>query len=425
MGSETYKKTGITLIILSSVFIITSFFFTLSYLRNIKTETNQLTLFSNEFIDKINKLFLKVDNIEVSLETSQENSVLHIEQLNDLHISLDELELSLAQFREQNGVLFHSVTNRINSIESRVADLKTFENSSRESFQIASPGDEQSQLDPDREKEKALDALQRNPNDIDSLFTLGSHYFEAGDLQAAASYYEKIIELDPGNLESYQVLGRISLREKDYARAVYIYSRLTRMDQGNALNYLKLATGLYNSERIDEARDVIEKALDLDSTSPIILNMAGMIFHQAGRIEQAVTCLLDSLEISDDPKTLSFLGEIYEERGEYNHALEYWNQVIESYERNNLFGSEDLLETYVKLARIAYIREDFRKIDFYFHRTEEIGWCEEIHFLYLRSLKQRNLNQILSESIAEFEKRFPLSIYNSELVSIKTWINGA
>ncbi len=93
----------------------------------------------------------------------------------------------------------------------------------------------------------------------------------------------------------------------------------------NALGYI-ITT---RSNRYAEARDYIERALEIDPENPAILDSMGWLLYQQGDTEKALEYLSRAWEAYADPEVAAHFGEVLWQTGEQEQARIIWEEGFE------------------------------------------------------------------------------------------------
>ncbi len=140
---------------------------------------------------------------------------------------------------------------------------------------------------------------------------------------------EELRRIDPDDIESMVTLGQIYLSEGETEKAVEVFREVLSKHSGNRVVYRLLVDALMRSGRVDEAEQVLVEALEFDPhfTSARI-GAAEMLGHQ-GRHREAVQ-LIDNapVELSDDLELRKRLAIELHRSGDYERALEVLNSVL-------------------------------------------------------------------------------------------------
>jgi len=93
----------------------------------------------------------------------------------------------------------------------------------------------------------------------------------------------------------------------------------------NALGY----TLADKTERLDEAYELISKALNLDPDNPAILDSMGWVLYRMGNLQRSLGYLQKAYTKFPDPEVAAHLGEVLWMLGNQQKALQVWQQAYE------------------------------------------------------------------------------------------------
>ena len=149
---------------------------------------------------------------------------------------------------------------------------------------------------------------------------------EARDFNTAHEVYSKALELYENNTDLLYARGlnaadlkRVDLLERDLHKI--LVDQPLHADALNALGY----TLADQTDRLEEAKEYIEKALSLKPDNPAILDSMGWVEYRLGNLDAALAYLERAAEISPDAEIASHLGEVLWIMGQQKRALEVWN----------------------------------------------------------------------------------------------------
>jgi len=117
-------------------------------------------------------------------------------------------------------------------------------------------------------------------------------------------------------------LGRIDRMESDLRRLIVL--RPNHAHAYNALGY----TFADRNVRLDEARTLIERAVQLAPEDPQILDSMGWVAYRQGKIEEALNWLQRAWAIRTDPEIGAHLGEVLWRLGRTADAIAIWKQAM-------------------------------------------------------------------------------------------------
>ncbi|MGM0638822.1 MAG: tetratricopeptide repeat protein [Pseudomonadota bacterium] len=150
--------------------------------------------------------------------------------------------------------------------------------------------------------------LDRTPNDEQLLYLRAMRAWESGDLEA--------MERD---------LGRVIERNPDNAMAL------------NALGYT--LADLNISERLDEAREMIERAHELDPGNPAILDSLGWVHYRLGEPERALPWLERAYALMPDQEVAAHLIEVLWALERRVEARERLVEALERFDERQLIDA--------------------------------------------------------------------------------------
>lgn len=149
-------------------------------------------------------------------------------------------------------------------------------------------------------REQAIDALSDAlavwPEDKDFLMRRAMAYFFTDQVDRAVTDLQQIIALDG-----------------DHAPAL------------NALGY----TFADENRNLDEAHELITRALELDPKNPAYLDSLGWVKYRMGELETASQVLADAFELEPNAEIGAHLGVVLWDMGEKENARAIWRQSIE------------------------------------------------------------------------------------------------
>ncbi len=146
----------------------------------------------------------------------------------------------------------------------------------------------------DYAEDEFKEALRLAPNDFEIIFEYGNFLYSISKNNDAERYYQEALELEPDNVLVLTFL---------------------------ALNKLIL-------NQLDSAKEYIMKALKINPDHEYILFCAGRILYARKEFEEAKTYLIRAVEQNPDIETQNMLALTYYELGEYNSAINIFNNLL-------------------------------------------------------------------------------------------------
>jgi tetratricopeptide (TPR) repeat protein len=154
-------------------------------------------------------------------------------------------------------------------------------------------------------------ANQRFPDDADLLYEQAMMAEKIGQLEAMERQLRRVIALKPEHAQAYNALG-YSLAERNL--------------------------------RLDEAKQLIQRALELSPGDPFITDSLGWVEFRLGNREEALRLLRSAYQTRPDAEIGAHLGEVLWAMGQRDEARRIWAEA-----QSRDAGNDVLRETLVRL----------------------------------------------------------------------------
>jgi len=165
-------------------------------------------------------------------------------------------------------------------------------------------------------------------------------YTESFDVfDRALARYPDNLELLYDRAMAAEKLNRLDALEQDLRRMIQL-----KPDYAHAYNALGY-TLADRTSRLDEAIELLQKALNLAPEDPFILDSMGWALFKAKRYPEAAEYLRRAYAGRPDPEIAAHLGEVLWMKGEREEARRIWQGGLKAYPDN-----ESLRETLSRLA---------------------------------------------------------------------------
>lgn len=203
-------------------------------------------------------------------------------------------------------------------------------------------------------------AISIDPNNSDWYKKRAQVYYEQQRYDEANKDYDKIIALDEGGVMGYMGKGRNFNAQKRYEDAIPLFDYVTKLHKDYSSGYSFRADSYFGLKKYDKALDDVITALGIDgdnkafaimrqlSDSAYVETVAkfkvqkikepnveywdyclGIIHEQHDAYVKAIEQYKVSLKKDASDITASRIANCYEELGDYDHALEYWDMAIQ------------------------------------------------------------------------------------------------
>ena len=145
--------------------------------------------------------------------------------------------------------------------------------------------------------------LEKLPSHPDLLYETAMLADKLGKHDVAEQLLRKLIQLQPTHAHAHNALG---------------YSLLER------------------NERIEEALELVEKALQLAPADAAIMDSVGWGYYRNGRLDDSVNMLRRAFVANPDPEIAAHLGEVLWMRGDKDEARKIWQDSLKDHPGNAL-----------------------------------------------------------------------------------------
>ncbi len=151
-------------------------------------------------------------------------------------------------------------------------------------------------------------ALTLRPNFYLALNALGLTNFMQGEFQSAVAYFEKCLQVNPNFTEArnylgsvYQELGLLDKAEDEFRKAIADETYKSR-----ELPYYNLARLYLAQDKNEEALQLVEKSIEINSRMVMSLNLRGILLERLGRIKEAIESYRKALRINPQDINLNY-----------------------------------------------------------------------------------------------------------------------
>lgn len=194
------------------------------------------------------------------------------------------------------------------------------------------------------------------PRDIDIISYLAAMYEDKGMMEDALRLLRRGLDYSPDNTEILFRSGIVLDKLDKKSACIQTMKKVIALDpkHAGALNYLGY-TYAEMGENLNEAEEMVIKALELKPDDGFITDSLGWIYYKKEMYEKAVELLEKASDLSSgDPLIVEHLGDAYK-------ALKMFSQAIEAYKKalssNRNPENKPLLEEKINELEIILDRE--------------------------------------------------------------------
>ena len=141
-------------------------------------------------------------------------------------------------------------------------------------------------------------------------------------LSSAVKQYPDSFELLYDRAMAAERVGRLDVLETDLRNVIRM-----KPDYAHAYNALGY-TLAEKTERLPEAKDLIEKAFKLSPEDPFIMDSLGWVLYRLGEVEEALKHLQVAYTQRPDPEIAAHLGEVLWRSGQHDEARKIWSAAL-------------------------------------------------------------------------------------------------
>ena len=208
----------------------------------------------------------------------------------------------------------------------------------------------------------STNAAQLAPDVPSVRLALGLSLVNSGRNAEAVQQLQRVLAARPNDDEARRYLGRAlaALGRLDEALGEWRRALSTRPNNWQALS--NMGAALYTAARYDDAIAVYRDLVALQPDNAIGFHMLGLVAQKQGHPDEALSFFQRAVKVaaSPPPQTLSSMGFIYHERGEYRQAVEAFRTALQA-RPGSAATHRNLGDSLLKLGREADARASFRR----------------------------------------------------------------
>ena len=255
------------------------------------------------------------------------------------------------------------------------------------------------------EKEKAIEsytqAIECTPEDADLYHRRGSMLYKTGEYDLSEKDFRKLISLKPDYVYGYMGLGLNEFSREKYKEAIEFFDYAEKLSKDFSSVYSCRAECYYKMKDYNKAADDIIKSMSIDGNDRafgIMLLMSkeakdvlitklnikrtmvasdgywpyciGIVYEMNNDYKPAIESYKQSLKCDNSAITAARISYCYQERGDYEKALEYneYATAIDSTDNENRLSRAEIL------YEMSNCSEAISQIDDYINNDPESFW---------------------------------------------------
>jgi Flp pilus assembly protein TadD len=174
-------------------------------------------------------------------------------------------------------------------------------------------------------------ALAESPGDAVVHNSYGSALAATGRLAEAVAQYRKAAALAPDYPEAHNNLASALVQSGRTGEAVSEFEKALALKPDLAESHAGLGGLLAQKGKVNEAIPHLQKAVELGPENPMALGNLCLALSLAGRPQEAIPRAQQAVALTNgqDPLLLDMLGRLYAQAGRVTEALEPTRQALE------------------------------------------------------------------------------------------------
>ncbi len=190
---------------------------------------------------------------------------------------------------------------------------------------------------------------------IAQIYERGRNYAEAENTVRKA---ETLAKEPQENEMAFFLLGAIYEKQQQYDKAEEQFKKVVTMNPKNApaLNYYGYMLA-DRGIRLDEAQEMIQRALDQDPYNGAYLDSLGWVYFKENKLDEAETNLHKAVQREpNDPTIRTHLGDVYAKQGRTEQAAAEWEKALADWHKSlpSDLESDKVAELEKKLGQMKH-----------------------------------------------------------------------
>ena len=153
---------------------------------------------------------------------------------------------------------------------------------------------------------------------------------QAGNLEIAARYYQKLLKVNPRHADVLFLVGTLNLQQGKFDLATKFLEKAISIKPDHVAAYNNLGTVLKEQGRFNEAIDTYRKVLTLKPDHAMAYNNLAVVLHKTGRLDEAVVNYRRAIELKSDYFEAYYnIGNVLKEQNILKEAENNYRRAIE------------------------------------------------------------------------------------------------
>ena len=206
-----------------------------------------------------------------------------------------------------------------------------------------------------------LKILNEQPEHTDTTFLIGTLHLQQGNLDAATVFLKKAIELKPNYAMAYNNLGAVQQAQGKFDEAIGSYRLAIKLKPDDAEVHKNLGHALREKGKLDEAIASYRQATALNPNNAEAHNDLGAALQKSGKLDEAIESHRQAIRLKPDyAMAYGNLGAALKEQGKLDEAIASYRQAT-ALNPNNAEAHNDLGAALQKSGKLDEAIESHRQ----------------------------------------------------------------
>ena len=173
-------------------------------------------------------------------------------------------------------------------------------------------------------------AIALSPNDIEAITGMAKSSQALGRYEQADEFFHRVISIEPGYWKNYSNLGDFLFSIGNYKGASEQYARVTLMRPTDAQAFNRLGAAYYLNFQMDDASLAWSQSLEIEPSAANYSNLGTALFF-SGKFERAAENYLKAVNLqTSDPILWSNLGDAQKFARQPENSIESFTKALKT-----------------------------------------------------------------------------------------------
>lgn len=193
-------------------------------------------------------------------------------------------------------------------------------------------------------------------------------YYALGKTTEGLAAAQKATTADANNSDAWNITGWLQMEKQNYAASADAFTKYLALEEDKYYGYRSRSYALLLGKEYARALADCEAGLALKPGDDYLLERKALVLMKLNRQDEAMAIIHDRIEYKqDDPISLSNLGSLFYQNGDYRTAIEYHNEGIKLYQKKIAIDptfikvyKDDVYRIYLNRGEAYYMLKDYQ-----------------------------------------------------------------